>query len=406
MESEKVRILFWCDYFQQVFGGAEVWAERYVAAMRQRGYQIEVLADQGGANAAFDAAHEFVPVHFLHSREALHGSDPDAWRACLKRAAAIESAFAPHLIHISISTSAPTLLLFLMSRGLVQANGRHGTAKPVNLMSLHQEWRQPNVPGPLHERVLRQMDWVCCFSQSTLRLLLSQLAAHVPELIRWSCVIPHAIPGAGNGRIGADAVAGSDQAIGFIGRLSREKGADLALRAFSLLQAEFPGLRMIVAGDGPERPSLDALAQELGIAEFVTFTGWLSSDEVRATLRSLRLLITPSREDSAPLIALEAAHEACPVVATAVGGLPEMCFDGVTGLLCPPEDPAALAAAAARLLSNAEFSRRLGLAAQARVLASPGWEGHINSYEALIQRLVEERFSGPVFPVEDASRAQ
>lgn len=406
MKSEKVRILFWCDYFHQALGGAEVWAEHYVAAMRQRGYQIEVLADHGDPNVASDDGRQLVPVHFLHSAEALHATDTDIWKACLRKAAAIETAFAPHLIHISISTSAPTLLVFLMSRGMVKANGQQGIKKPVNLMTVHQEWRQPNVPGPLHERALRQMDWLCCFSESTHRLLMSQMASRAPELIQRSSMIPQAIPYAGNDRIEADPIAGIGQIIGFIGRLSKEKGADLALRAFSLLRIEFSTLRMIVAGDGPERPALVALAQELDIAGTVTFTGWLSREEVRATTRSLSLLIIPSREDSAPLIALEAAHEACPVVATAVGGLPEMCIDEVTGLLCSAEDPAALAAAAARLLSDAKFSRRLGLAAQARVLASPGWDDHINAYDALIQRLVEERFASPIFPVEDGSRAQ
>jgi glycosyltransferase involved in cell wall biosynthesis len=396
MKSEKVRILFWCDYFQFAFGGAEVWAERYVAAMRRRGYEIEVLTDHGRANAAIDSGLEALPVHFLHANEALHGTDPGAWTACLQRAAEIESAFAPHLIHFSVSTSPPMLLLFLMSRGMVRAHARQQTPRPANLMCLHQEWRHPSFPGPIHERFVRQMDWVCCFSQSTLRLLLARMPADAPELIRRSSAAPHAIPDAGDNRLEADLLARADRTIGFIGRLSAEKGVDLALRAFSLLRLKFSGLRMIVAGSGPELQSLVALARELDIAEEVNFTGWLSAGEVRATLRSLSVLVVPSREESFGLIALEAAHEACPVVAAAVGGLPETCIDGVTGLLCPPEDPVALAAASARLLSDPELAKRLGLAARARVLASPGWEDHIDAYEALIQRLVGQRCASPV----------
>jgi glycosyltransferase involved in cell wall biosynthesis len=279
-----------------------------------------------------------------------------------------------------------------MSRGLVHGSGRPTIPNPVTLMSVHQEWHQFSTSDSPYQRVLQQMDWVCCFSQSTFRWLLSQSHGYASELVHRSSIIPHAIPPAAYSSICREISTRAQPIIAFVGRLSREKGADLALRAFSLLRRDSPNLRMIVAGDGQERSSLTALSEELGIADYVTFTGWLSSDEVRATLRSASLLLIPSREESFGLIALEAAHAACPIVATDVGGLPELCIDGQTGLLCPPEDPAALAAAAARLLAAPELSRRLGLAAQTHALASPGWEEHMDAYEALVRRLVAERF--------------
>jgi glycosyltransferase involved in cell wall biosynthesis len=397
MQPEKTRILFWSSKFNSPVGGAEIWAGHYVRAMHHRGYRIEVIvAEEEDQNyVSTDGANPF-PVHSLHVARALRSADPREFITCVRKAAAIESAFSPHLLHVSIGLSAPMPLLFIMSRGLIGRMSASNIPNPANLMSLHHEWNdQFAASDSPYKRILQQMDWVCCFSQSTLRRMRSQSSLLAPALVHHSSMIAHAILHVDDNLVSTDTRSDLLPTIAFIGRLSREKGADLALRAFSLLRSTFPLLRMIIVGEGPEHSSLNALAEELDVADAVIFTGWLTAAEVRSTLRASSLLLVPSREESFGLVILEAAHEVCPVVATSIGGLPEVCLDEETGLLCPPENPTALAAAAARLLSNPDFARNLALAANARLNVHQGWDTHVDHYAALTQRLIAERIVDP-----------
>jgi len=143
--------------------------------------------------------------------------------------------------------------------------------------------------------------------------------------------------------------------VGCIGRLDREKAHDTLLRALAELDAS-----AVVVGDGAERERLARLAEELGIAERVRFTGW--SDDPRRLLSSFTVFCLPSRPgtESFPLTVLEAMLAGLPVVATTVGSVGEAVLDGETGLLVPPDDPAALAAALRRLLGDPELAMSMG----------------------------------------------
>lgn len=153
--------------------------------------------------------------------------------------------------------------------------------------------------------------------------------------------------------------------LGTIGRLHPQKGVDVLLRALSALPREFPDLKTLIVGEGPARPELERLAAQLGVSQKVIFTG-LRRD-IPDILAALDLLVLPSRWEGMPNVVLEAMAAGTPVVATAVGAVPELVIDGETGLLVPPEDPAALAQCLRRLLSDAPLRARLAAAGRARV---------------------------------------
>jgi glycosyltransferase involved in cell wall biosynthesis len=140
------------------------------------------------------------------------------------------------------------------------------------------------------------------------------------------------------------------------------KGVDVLLAAMALLRDRFPTLRLLAVGTGSLDRPLQKMAAEIGIADRVRFTG-LRTD-VPAIFRGLDLLVLPSRSEGLPMVLLEAFGLSVPVVATRVGGTPELVEDGVTGLLVPPEDPAALADAIARALASPELRRDLGTRAR------------------------------------------
>ncbi len=155
----------------------------------------------------------------------------------------------------------------------------------------------------------------------------------------------------GDERSAATATRRSAPVVGAVGRLAGEKGLDVLLRAM----ARLPGTRVVVAGDGPEREPLQQLAHELGIASRVTFAGWVEAPWCHHLVPDV--LVVPSRRESFGLVAAEALMAGIPVVATAVGGLPEVLEEGAAGMLVPPEDPAALASEIESVLSDGESTR-------------------------------------------------
>jgi glycosyltransferase involved in cell wall biosynthesis len=143
-----------------------------------------------------------------------------------------------------------------------------------------------------------------------------------------------------------------------LGRLHPNKAFDVLLRAMPLL----PGAHLSIAGQGPEQAALQRLAGELGVAERVAFLGW--REDTGALLAACDLLVCPSRHEPLGNVVLEAWSASRPVVAAAAQGPSELIEDGITGLLVPLEDPAALAAAIAGLL--ADPARAAALAAAGR----------------------------------------
>ena len=137
-------------------------------------------------------------------------------------------------------------------------------------------------------------------------------------------------------------------------RLERQKGVDVAIRAL----AEVRDAHLVVLGEGPQRPELEHLARELGVQAYLPGR----VPDVAAWLRRADLLVHPVRWEGFGLALLEAMLASLPVVATRVSAIPEIVGDGETGLLVPPDDPSALAAALNRVLTDPSAYGEEGLA--------------------------------------------
>ncbi|HWI61032.1 MAG TPA: glycosyltransferase family 4 protein [Symbiobacteriaceae bacterium] len=170
-----------------------------------------------------------------------------------------------------------------------------------------------------------------------------------------------------------------------LGRLQTEKGFDVLLRAMAELKGE---ARLLLGGEGLLEAELPRLAAELGVADIVEFRGFVT--DVPRFMAASGLFVLSSRSEGLGLVLVEAMAAGRPVVATRVGGVPEVVVDGETGLLVPPEDPGALAAAARRLLSDPALAARMGEAGRrrAQVVFSAGRMAELTAalYEELIRR--------------------
>ncbi|MEW5913773.1 MAG: glycosyltransferase [Thermodesulfobacteriota bacterium] len=170
-----------------------------------------------------------------------------------------------------------------------------------------------------------------------------------------------------------------------VGRLSPEKDQAGLLRACALLRERFPELRLIILGEGGERPALTALATELGLGQALALPG--NRDDVPRYLAAADVFTLSSLSEGISVSLLEAMAAGLPVVATLVGGNPEVVQDGASGLLVPARSPEALAQALGRVLSEPELAAALGQAARERVQAHFSLRRMMQEYADIYRQL-------------------
>lgn len=174
-----------------------------------------------------------------------------------------------------------------------------------------------------------------------------------------------------------------------VARLVPEKGIATLLRATAIITRQAPEFRLEIAGEGPDRPALEALANELNLDTRVRFLGRV--DDVPALLGRAGMLVLPSRKEGISLTLLEAMARGLPCVATRVGGNPEVVIDGETGLLAPPEDPEALARAILALWTDPARAKALGKAGRARAELHFDIRRTVATYESIYTNCAEAR---------------
>ena len=154
--------------------------------------------------------------------------------------------------------------------------------------------------------------------------------------------------------------------VGFVGRLEPVKGCSLFIKSIPEVAESYPDSYFVVVGDGTERKSLESLVRELGIENRVSFCGF--RDDPTNVFQSLDLFVLPSLNEGIPLAMLEAMSNEVPVVATSVGGIPEVIKDKVNGILVPPQNPQALAESILEALSNSNETAKRVIEAKETIL--------------------------------------
>jgi len=175
--------------------------------------------------------------------------------------------------------------------------------------------------------------------------------------------------------------------VGVVARLEPVKGVAQFVRAIAELAVDHPEARSVVVGSGPQERTLRDLAAELRLEDRIAWLGTVSP--AAPVLDALDVVVMPSLSEGLPLVPLEAMALARPVVATEVGGLPEVVVDGETGLLVAPRDHMALARAVGALLSDPARARALGEAGLRRVETEFTVERMVAGYLALYERLLD-----------------
>lgn len=313
--------------------------------LRARGHAAELVAVRGQP-LALRAAAEGIPVHGVGERAArlgaalllrrllrrrkfdvLHANEPHAltaaWLAGAHRRLALvvsrRVAYPLKKDLISLARYRAAQRILAISRFVAESVTSSGLL-PERIKVVYEGVEVPPLPSPEARRIARQ---------------------------RW---------GAGEG----------ETLLGCVGYLLPEKGQEFLIRALPALREEMAAqkraCRLLLAGDGKCRARLERLARERGLGTSVCFAGFV--EDVPQVYAALDVFVFPSLAEPLGTSLLAAMGYGLPVVAVARGGVPEIVEDGRTGLLVPEPDPATLCEALARLLSDAELSRRLGQAAR------------------------------------------
>jgi glycosyltransferase involved in cell wall biosynthesis len=181
--------------------------------------------------------------------------------------------------------------------------------------------------------------------------------------------------------------------IGIVGLLRAQKAHHVLLHAAAKLAGDWPDMQVLIVGDGPERDTIDSLIGELGLKGTVRILG-LRAD-VPDVLGALDIAVCCSDFEGSPLSVLEYMDAALPVVATSVGGIPDLIDSGVHGLLVPAGDSEALAGALAELLGDPGRARQMGVRGQERRRGEFTLDVMVRRFEELYCQLLEQRELAP-----------
>ena len=374
-----MRILFWSPTFLPTLGGAEVLGFELARALGERGHAVRVVTDRSKDPALpAEAVIEGVAVHRFALAAPVVTGDAGGILRVKQAVARGKAEFAPDVVHV---------LLFGVD--LVIHRLTAGARRVPDVATL----QQPVIPLYGREKsyvgaTLGGARWLIAPSEAAL----NSYRGVVPDIGSRSSVILNSLP---LPLLTTPRPVGPPRIV-CAGRLEVQKGFDLAIGALARLRETRPGLRLVIAGDGPARGALEAQASVRGVADAVEFRGWVPPREVPQLLRSASVVVMPSRDHELfGLVALQAAQMARPIVASSLGGLREVVVDGVTGSLVPPDDEGALACAVAAVLDEPSRAAAMGTAARRRVVEQFGWERFVDAHEAVYARAVEAAAGGP-----------
>lgn len=172
--------------------------------------------------------------------------------------------------------------------------------------------------------------------------------------------------------------AAGDRVVAYIGRLSREKGVEYLMKAIPSVLKRQPRCRFVFAGEGPEEDRLKIMSQESGIKDRIVFTGFV--DDIEQIIPATEIVVIPSLVEGLPYVLLETMMWGKAVVATEVGGIPEVIKHGENGILVPPMDSEALAESIVRLLKTRRNMTSLGKAAHQHVAENFSLQTMVEKY--------------------------
>jgi phosphatidylinositol alpha-mannosyltransferase len=366
-----VKILLVCPYDWEAAGGVQVHVRQLAAELRTRGHRTTILAP--GSRPSEDAGVRIVgrPVRVPYRGTVAPISfSPGAWR----RIRSAMRSFDPDLIHAHEPLTPSTSMLAVLAAEAPVVATFHASLDRSRLMEL---------AGPALRQVSARIDAAVAVSDAA--------ASFVRRVVRGPLeIVPN----------GVDVRAFSDPGrpveglpagpkILWVNRLDPQKGFEIMLRAFEQIASEVGEVHLLVAGDGRDRVLLRSLPGDL--RSRILRLGTVAHEALPRYHAAADVFVSPATgQESFGIVLVEAMAAGVPVVASDIEGYREVVRDGVDGLLAPPNDPNALAAAIRRVLSEPELAAALKAAGRSRAQAF-SWQAVAPRLEAVYDRVLSAR---------------
>jgi glycosyltransferase involved in cell wall biosynthesis len=348
--------------------GMEAMTARLTRALVARGHDVGVTCIESGGVLA----------------DALRA---EGFRVAVVPALGLRSILRAPLLETWLRTVAPDVVHVHSGAWLKAARAARRAGVPRVVLTVHgligddcEPWYVPL----LHRWAARYTDWVAPVSAPLHDYMVRRLNLDVAKLrvIPNSVNTDHFRPGPPTGALRERLRIASDRlVVGTVARLDPVKNHALLIDAFARARAVIPEATLVIIGDGPLRESLVSRARELGVEGDVHFYG--VSTDVAALYRELDVFVLSSNAEGTSMSILEAMASGVCVVATSVGGTPDLLADGAGGVLVPPGQPDALLSALTGVLRDGARRRRLAEAGRARAEAQYSESDMIDAYEAL-----------------------
>jgi glycosyltransferase involved in cell wall biosynthesis len=364
-----MRILHWTPVYRPYIGGMEVFISGLVPALGERGHEVRVITGHGYMDLPDHEQLDGVTIDRFPFRTVLTERNPREMLRISQAVTEIHRDFAPDIVHLHFADAS----LFFYLRTLEAHR-----CPALITFHVHAPASVKTHKGALWA-CMQEVDWITACSNDTLERVLEV----DPALRSKAAVLRYGLP------VPPETAPPSFEppVIAAAARLVEEKGFDVLIDAVPLMRERLPGLRVRIAGDGPELGPLRAQAKRLGVEDCVEFLGWVAPDEIHGLYESATVVSVPSRwQEPFGLVAVQAAFAGRPAVVSAVGGLPEAAGDE-GAVLVEPDDPGALAAAAAEVMLDPERARRMGRIARERAVREFAFDICVDSHERLYEEM-------------------
>lgn len=363
-----MKIFFWTSSFWPSIGGVETQGFLFVTRMQEKGHSCLVLTPKGDPDEKDEEIYKGISIRRFDFKSILFnlGGSFSSVRSYLDW---VLKSFQPDIVHLNTCLG-ESAIMFSMLRNIFSI--------PV-ILTMH----APHFGGKMLsivKKICNQADQICCVSQWVLR----EIGELIPEIKNKLNLIYNGLP---LFKVAPTPLSFFPPIILLIGRLSPEKGFKSAIEAFSLFKKEEPSAKLLIAGDGIEYEALLKQVNELQLENEVEFIGRLNREEIPHTINRASLVVIPSYFESFGLAALEAMQMGRPVIASNVGGLPEIVSSPEVGSLVPPKNPDALYKAIRDVFLQPERAKQMG--EKGRKIATEYFtiDQNVTRYEALYCKL-------------------
>jgi glycosyltransferase involved in cell wall biosynthesis len=369
-----MKVLYWTDFFLPHIGGVETFGGDLIPALQARGHEVTVVTSFHKAGLPAVEQVGAIPVHRFPMWRALRTNDVQELVSIRRSISALKREIRPDITHLHFGA---TSYMHLQTRA---------AACTPTLTTVHALTETSLTETSLLKTVVQASQAVNAVSAVGYQLLRRAF----PEAADRLSFVYYGLAPLGGSTVEVIPPSFEEPVILCLGRLAPQKGFDLALKAFALIEQAVPRARLMIVGEGVEESALKQLASILGIAAKVDFTGSVPPEAVYKVINQATMMLLPSRFEGLPLVALQAAKMQRPIISSAVDGLPELIVDQDSGLVLKDNNERELANAILSLIHDPQMAIGMGKASARRFEERFGFDRCVSEYERLYRHITEE----------------